>query len=420
MAFSKVLVGWMAACALSAALADTLPNAGAPSGPLARAERFDYGDSGLPQVAADLNERIIRIPADASGAVTLEATLFKPDGPGPFPLVVFNHGKNPGDLHQQPRSRPLAFAREFVRRGYAVIAPNRQGFAGSGGTYQQEGCNVAKNGLAQAADIGATIRYMSREPYVDASHIVVAGTSHGGLASIAYGTEAAAGVRGIINFSGGLRQDLCDGWQRNLIDAFDQYGARTAVQSLWLYGDNDSVWTPALVAQMHDAYASHGTRAQFVDFGRYKDDAHRLIVDRDGVPVWWPAVNAFLAKLNLPTAVRYAVANPHEPKASGYASIDAVDAVPFIDAAGRDGYRRFLNQHPSRAFAVSAEGAWSWAEGGDDPMALALDNCAKQGAGACRLYAVNDRVVWNANASQTADNAEHDDDAQAARSLAAR
>ncbi|KVD21506.1 hypothetical protein WI80_29995 [Burkholderia ubonensis] len=420
MAFSKVLVGWMAACALSAALADTLPNAGAPGGPLARAERFDYGDSGLPQVAADLNERIIRIPADASGAVTLEATLFKPDGPGPFPLVVFNHGKNPGDLHQQPRSRPLAFAREFVRRGYAVIAPNRQGFAGSGGAYQQEGCNVAKNGLAQAADIGATIRYMSREPYVDASHIVVAGTSHGGLASIAYGTEAAAGVRGIINFSGGLRQDLCDGWQRNLVDAFDQYGARTAVQSLWLYGDNDSVWTPALVAQMHDAYASHGTRAQFVDFGRYKDDAHRLIVDRDGVPVWWPAVNAFLARLNLPTAVRYAVANPHEPKASGYASIDAVDAVPFIDAAGRDGYRRFLNQHPSRAFAVSAEGAWSWAEGGDDPMALALDNCAKQGAGACRLYAVNDRVVWNANASQTADNAERNDDAQAARSLAAR
>ncbi|MGU7781277.1 dienelactone hydrolase family protein [Burkholderia sp. PU8-34] len=420
MAFSKVLVGWMAACALSAAMADTLPNAAPAGGPLARAERFDYGGSGLPQVAANLNEQIVRIPADASGTVTLEATLFKPDGPGPFPLVVFNHGKNPGDLHEQPRSRPLAFAREFVRRGYAVIAPNRQGFAGSGGTYQQEGCDVGKNGLAQAADVDATVRYMAHQPYIDASRIVVAGTSHGGLASIAYGTEAASGVRGIINFSGGLRQDLCQGWQRNLVDAFDQYGAHSAVPSLWLYGDNDSVWTPGLVAQMHDAYASHGTRVQFVDFGRYKDDAHRLIVDRDGVPVWWPAVHAFLADLNLPTAVRFAVANPHEPKASGYASIDAVNAVPFVDEAGREGYRRFLSQHPSRAFAVSDEGAWSWAEGGDDPMALALDNCAKQGAGACRLYAVNDRVVWNAHASQTADNGDRDDDAQAARSLAAR
>lgn len=153
MAFSKVLVGWMAASALSAALAGTLPDAAdTAGGPLARAERFDYSDANLPQVASNLNEQIVRIPADASGAVTLEATLFKPDGPGPFPLVVFNHGKNAGDLHQQPRSRPLAFAREFVRRGYAVIAPNRQGFAGSGGTYRQEGCNVTKNGLAQASD----------------------------------------------------------------------------------------------------------------------------------------------------------------------------------------------------------------------------------------------------------------------------
>jgi dienelactone hydrolase len=250
MAFSKALVGWMAASVLSAAQAGTLStvnvgtNAGATGGSLARAERFDYGTSGLPQVAANLNEQIISIPADASGSVMLEATLFKPNGPGPFPLVVFNHGKNTGDLHQQPRSRPLAFAREFVRRGYAVIAPNRQGFAGSGGTYRQEGCNVGKNGLAQAADVDATVRYMSHQPYVDASRIVVAGTSHGGLVSVAYGTEAAPGVRGIINFSGGLRQDLCDGWQRNLVDAFGQYGAHTSVRSLWLYGDNDSVWTP--------------------------------------------------------------------------------------------------------------------------------------------------------------------------------
>ena len=85
---------------------------------------------------------------------------------------------------------------------------------------------------------------MSHQSYVDASRIVVAGTSHGGLVSVAYGTEAAPGVRGIINFSGGLRWDLCDGWQKNLVDAFDQYGAHTAVRSLWLYGDNDSVWTP--------------------------------------------------------------------------------------------------------------------------------------------------------------------------------
>jgi hypothetical protein len=48
-------------------------------------------------------------------------------------------------------------------------------------------------------------------------------------------------------------------------------------------------------------------------------------------------------------------------------------------------------------------------------MALALDNCTKQGAGACRLYAVNDRVVWNASATQTADNGDADTHALASR-----
>lgn len=89
----------------------------------------------------------------------------------------------------------------------------------------------------------------------------------------------------------------------------------------------------------------------------------------------------------MPTTVRYAVACPHMSSASGYASIDA---VPYLDAAGREGYRHFLNQHPNRAFAVSAEG-------GDDPMALALENCRQQGTGACRLYAVDNHVVWHAN-----------------------
>ncbi|WP_246796113.1 dienelactone hydrolase family protein [Burkholderia perseverans] len=416
MVLSKVFAGWMAACVLSAAQAGTLSTpaggvetlapgaatqaaAPAEAGPLA-AERFDYNEPGLPQITADMNEQIIRIPVEGDPGVTLEATVYKPNGPGPFPLVVFNHGKNPGDLHDQPRSRPLAFAREFVRRGYAVVAPNREGFAGSGGSYVQEGCDVERNGMAQARDVSSTVAWMSKLPYVDASRIVVAGTSHGGLVSLAYGTVAAKGVRGIINFSGGLRQDLCEGWQKTLVGAFNSYGEETRVPSLWMYGDNDSVWSPALVEQLREAYVSHGASTLFVDYGVYKDDAHRLIVDRDGVPIWWPSVNAFLAELRLPTTVLYAVACPHTPSASGYASIDAVNAVPYLDAAGRDGYRHFLNQHPSRAFAVSAEGAWSWAEGGDDPMALALENCRKQGAGACRLYAVDDHVVWRGDGTE--------------------
>ncbi|TKC89428.1 hypothetical protein FAZ69_10840 [Trinickia terrae] len=398
MSLKNILIGCTAVCALSVAKAEPLALANlAAAGPLAKAQvpNLEYHDAYQPKVGADLNEQILRIPVDASGSVTLETTIFKPDGPGPFPMVVFNHGKIQGDPREQARSRPIAFAREFVRRGYVVVAPNREGFAGSGGTYQQEGCDVERNGIAQADDVAAAIDYMSKQAYVDARHIVVAGSSHGGLTTMAYGVNAAPGVHGLINFSGGLRQDACTGWQRNLTQAFETYGEHTQAPSLWLYGDNDSVWSPALSAQMYAAYAAHGARAQMVDFGAYKNDAHRLVVDRDGVPIWWPAVEAFLARIGMPTSVQYRVDEPSMPKASGYAALDAVNAVPFLDASGRAGYENFLKQYPTRAFAVSDSGAWSWAEGGDNPMALAIQNCEKEGAGACHLYAVNDKVVWN-------------------------
>ncbi|MFP4904983.1 dienelactone hydrolase family protein, partial [Paraburkholderia sp. BR14261] len=371
MAFRKLLTGWVVAgtaCVLSVAHAASLsdpasasanaqlaantpathsangPQSSLAGGPLGSANvpRIALDDAYLPVVPASMNEQVIRVPVDASGDVTLETTIYRPNGPGPFPMVIFNHGKIPGDPHLQSRSDPLSFAREFVRRGYVVVAPNRQGFAESGGSYQQDGCDVANNGLGQAADVASTIAYMSKQPYVDASQIIVAGTSHGGLATMAYGTEAANGVRALINFSGGLRQDACTGWQNNLTQAFGDYGGKARVASLWLYGDNDSVWSPDLVAKMFAAYRDAQTgedhpaaTAKLVDFGAYKNDAHRLVGDRDGVKIWWPTVEAFLANRGLPTAVQYRVATPVAPRGTGFAQIDSVGAVPFVDQAGR-------------------------------------------------------------------------------------
>jgi dienelactone hydrolase len=429
MAFRKLLTGWAlagTACLLSVAHAASLPGpaealpatvahgaAPAPTGPLGSANvpRLALDDAWLPVVRPDMNEQVIYIPVAGDDNVTLETTIYRPDGPGPFPMVVFNHGKILGDPRNQSRSDPVSFAREFVRRGYVVVAPNRRGFAGSGGTYEQDGCDVAKNGLGQAADVAATIDYMSKQPYVDASHIAVAGTSHGGLATIAYGTEAANGVRALINFSGGLRQDACTGWQDNLTQAFGGYGGKARVASLWLYGDNDSVWTPALVANMFAAYrgAQAGeplaaAGAKLIDYGAYKNDAHRLVGDRDGVQIWWPAVEAFLAREGMPTSIQYRVPAPIAPHGTGYAAVDSVGAVPYLDPAGRDGYRNFLKQYPSRAFAVSNSGAWSWAEGGDNPMAVAIANCQKHSSDACHLYAVNGTVVWSNDPTVTAQN----------------
>jgi dienelactone hydrolase len=408
---------WLVGCSMVCALATSLVTSAVRAEPIGgvrqseglQAPAFgqplsripDSLDAGLPAVSNGLNEAVIEIP---EADIALETTVFKPDGAGPFPMIVFNHGKLPGDSHAQPRNRPVALAREFVRHGYVVVVPNRRGFAGSGGDYAGHGCDVEANGFAQAQDVAATVAYMSEQAYVDKTHIVVAGTSHGGLTTIAYGARdavAAPGVRGLINFSGGLRQDECTGWQKNLVSAFGDYGQNVRLPSLWLYGDNDSVWQGDLSTQMFTAFTSHGARANMVDFGTYKNDAHRLVGDRDGVQIWWPRVKAFLAQIGMPTAVQYQVSEPDMPKATNFADLDSVQAVPYVDETGRAGYRNFLSQYSSRAFAVSDSGAWSWAEGGDDPMAVAIASCQKQSADPCRLYAVNNRVVWNDQAAET-------------------
>ncbi|MDR5853356.1 prolyl oligopeptidase family serine peptidase [Caballeronia sp. LZ062] len=409
MAIRTWLVGCSMACSLAASLVTSVVHA-EPIGGIRQSEGLtapvfsqipDALDARLPVVANGLNETVIDVPEDD---IALETTVFKPDGAGPFPMIVFNHGKLPGDSHAQPRNRPVALAREFVRHGYVVVVPNRRGFAGSGGDYAGHGCNVEANGFAQARDVAATVEYMSAQPYIDKTHIVVAGTSHGGLTTIAYGARdalSAPGVRGLINFSGGLRQDECAGWQKNLVDAFGAYGENVRLPSLWLYGDNDSVWQGDLSSQMYAAFVSHGARANMIDFGNYKNDAHRLVGDRDGVQVWWPRVKAFLAQIGMPTTVQYQVAEPHAPNATDFASLDAVQSVPFVDENGRAGYRNFLNQYSSRAFAVSDSGAWSWAEGGDDPMAVAIAGCQKQSSDPCRLYAVDNAVVWKDKSADT-------------------
>jgi hypothetical protein len=141
---------------------------------------------------------------------------------------------------------------------------------------------------------------------------------------------------------------------------------------------------------MYAAYMATGANVEMVDFGDYKDNAHRLVGDRDGVNVWWPPVAAFLERVGLPTQIRYRVEETTIPPATGYAPLDAVDSVPYLDDMGRSGYRTFLQQYSSRAFALSENGAWAWAEGGDDPMSVALDRCQNASHAPCRLY----EVVW--------------------------
>ena len=357
---------------------------------------------GAPQVPVDssLNETITFVKNDKLFAVSLEVTLFKPDGDGPFPVVVINHGKAAMNNRLQPRSRYSTVAIEFLRRGYAVVVPMRQGFSNSGGAAVGEGCTITGNGEAQAEDIVAVTRWIKQQSWTKGDQMVMMGQSHGGLTTLAYAQDPDPGYKLFVNFAGGLRWTSggCN-WQDNLRSAFASYGGKTKVPSIWFYGENDSFFPPDVISPAHQAYVAAGGKAELVAYGPFQGDAHGMFGSIDGMPIWFDKVLTKMQSQDLPTQVVHpkfaSAAKMIAPKPSGFAKLDEVAAVPCKSEACKSGYATFLTKNKPRAFATSGKGPWSWAEMGEDPLKRALDNCnrlAKEDV--CKLYAVDDDIVW--------------------------
>lgn len=243
------------------------------------------------------SRRVLQIAARGADPAMMVTTLYLPGGPGPFPLWVFNHGKNFGNTAAQARSRPDALATVLLRHGYAVAAPNRRGFADSGGRHLSDWSNPLAGGLCCARDIETVVLALSGKPCIDAGRIVVSGHSYGALGTLAYGMKPHAGVRALVNFAGGLRAESEHGWQEPLREALRYYGRRARVRSLWLYGENDSFWPLDYASSLHAAYCEHGASAEFVNLGRFKACAHHYVLDPDGVGFWWPRVAELLREI---------------------------------------------------------------------------------------------------------------------------
>ncbi len=353
-----------------------------------------------PQLDSSLNESIVMVAKKGFFTTELETTIYKPEGNGPFPLVVINHGKAPGDPRFQERYRPALAARYFLQRGYAVAVPMRQGFSKSTGSYIGGGCNIESNGKVQAEDVKTVLDYVLTLGWADKDRILVVGQSHGGWTTLAFGTLNYPGVRGLVNFAGGLRQDSCTAWESGLARAAGSFGRETRVPSLWFYGDNDSFFSPDTYRPMFQQYREAAGQAELIAFGVFGSDAHGMFGARTGAPIWQPEVTKFLAKLGLPSEQlaqqsRFAAAAPMvPPPATRFAELGDEAKVPHVRDAGRAGYKNYLTKSSPRAFAIAPSGSWGWAEGGDDPLARALENCNRSGKGACQLYSVDDRIVW--------------------------
>ena len=345
-----------------------------------------------------LGESIQFISNNRLFAVDLETTIFKPEGSGPFPVVVINHGKDFGPNRLQSRARYLPATREFLQRGYVVVVPMRQGFANSGGAAVGEGCNIAGNGNAQAGDIRAVVSWIEKQPWADTTRMVMMGQSHGGLTTLSYAQEPHPGFKVFVNFAGGLKYNNSCLWESALKDAYETYGERTKVASLWFYGENDSFFPPQVIQPAFQAYVKAGGRAELVAYGSFGVDSHAMFGSIAGLPIWWPKVELRLQAASLPTAIIYPQyarkKSTDTPPPSGFAAIEDIARVPNLNDAGRNAYEVFLTKTAPRGFALGPAGVFGWAAGGEEPFTKALNTCSQRANTSCKLYAVDGDVVW--------------------------
>src|SRR6267142_7205380 len=136
-----------------------------------------------------LIEEKVRIPAP--GGYTIAATILRPDAPGPFGVVVLNHGVSASARERARESSDLLInsAAVFARRGYVVVLPLRRGFGATGGEMAEDPgtCSNPDYRMAEsnaADDVMAAYDYARTLPYVDGNRMILAGQSAGGMVAL--------------------------------------------------------------------------------------------------------------------------------------------------------------------------------------------------------------------------------------------
>ncbi len=131
----------------------------------------------------------------------IPAFFYKPEGKGPFPVIIYIHG---GPESQYRPSFSSTFQSWVTELGAAVIAPNVRGSFGYGNDYLSLDDGMKREDAVK--DIGALLEWVAIQPQLDASRVAVYGGSYGGYmvlaAAVHYSDklQAAVDVVGISNF----------------------------------------------------------------------------------------------------------------------------------------------------------------------------------------------------------------------------
>jgi carboxymethylenebutenolidase len=229
-----------------------------------------------------------------SGGRQLHGFLWKPEGPGPFRAILWNHGSE-----KLPRSQP-ALARFYTSHSYVFFVPHRRGQGRSPGDYIQDQVAQApprERGrrmveLQQAAldDVIASLDYLKSRTFVDRDRIAISGCSYGGIQTLLAG-ERDLGIKALVPFAPGAMS-----WEQNpqlqdlLIRAVDL--AKAPVFLLQAENDYSLAPTRALSSEAKKKQRDFQSKI-FAAFGSSHQDGHWGFCT-SATNIWGPDVLAFL------------------------------------------------------------------------------------------------------------------------------
>jgi len=263
----------------------------------------------LTNAAEFVNARVPTDFVENGEKISLEIVIVKPNGPGPFPTIMFNHGSsgtgaNPKYIKRTYNPNSVAFF--FTKRGWMTAFPQRRGRGRSGGLYNEGlepnrkgySCSpqVSLMGMERALqDLDVVVKYLKGRSDVDGKKMLIGGQSRGGILSIVYTGTHPDEFIGVINFAGGWMGKRCSEMEAVHKTSFKR-GGEFKKQTLWLYGENDSHYSLDHCQNNFDLFVESGGKGDFLSYSLSPvKDGHSLLYYPQ---VWMKDVDLFLESIN--------------------------------------------------------------------------------------------------------------------------
>jgi dienelactone hydrolase len=245
-----------------------------------------------------------------SGKLQLKGFLWKPNGPGPFPVVLFNHGSGGADA-DHTAGFPITEAAEklaplFLKHGYAFLYLFRcgQGLSADQGPFMQDILQQEEAARGKEArqhlqfmlaitdhldDVLAALSFLKTAPAIDAKRIAIVGHSFGGQLTL-LAAERDNIVRAAVTFA-----VAAGSWERSLElrERLRAAAEKITAPTMLIQAANDYSTAPSqkLADELRRLHKSYVLKI-YPPVGQTSDDGHNFIYL--AIPQWERDVFGFL------------------------------------------------------------------------------------------------------------------------------